>query len=53
MLTTQDKIKNENGEYVIETTTQPNSRQQLKPTHGSSTQRENPEPGGGLQLAIK
>ena len=49
---TQNKIENGNGEYVIETTTWPKSRQQPKTTNGSSMQRETPAPGCMLQLAL-
>ena len=48
-----DKIENGNGKYVKETTTRPKSRQQPKAINGSSTQRENPAPGDGPQLAPK
>ena len=47
------KIENGNGEYVKETTTLPKSRQQLNATYRSSTQRENPAPVDGPQLAPK
>ena len=40
------KIKNGNGECVKETTIRQKSRKHHKATNGSSTQRENPAPGG-------
>ena len=41
----------ENEECVKETATLPESRKKAEVTNGSSTQRENPAPGAGLQLA--
>lgn len=43
-------MENGNGEYVNEKTTRSKSRKQPKDNKGFSTQRENPEPGGGLQM---
>ena len=43
-----DKIENENGECVKETTIRPKSRKQPKATNEYSTQRENPTSGGGF-----
>ncbi|OPL33261.1 hypothetical protein AM593_04934, partial [Mytilus galloprovincialis] len=52
MVSLVNKIENGNGECIKETTTRPKSKKQPKATNGSSTQRENPAPGGGLQLAL-
>ena len=48
-----NKIEKENGPYVKETTARTKSRQQPKATNGSSTHRENPAHGGGVQLDPK
>ena len=46
-----NKIENENGENVKETTTRPKSRKQLKATNGSLIQLKNLASDGILQVA--
>ena len=53
-----NNMENGNGECVKGTTTLPKKKKQIhlqhpKATKGSSTQLENPAPGGGLQLVHK